>query len=46
MRLTVLSVAYPLAPTGPHAVGGAEQVLTHLDGALTRAGQRSIVVAC
>jgi hypothetical protein len=46
MTLTVLSVAYPLAPTGPDAVGGAEQVLTHLDAALLRAGHRSIVVAC
>ena len=46
MKLTVLSVAYPLAPVGPDAVGGAEQVLTHLDWALTRAGHRSIVVAC
>jgi glycosyltransferase involved in cell wall biosynthesis len=46
MRLTVLSVAYPLAPAGPDAVGGAEQVLTYLDAALTRAGHRSIVVAC
>jgi glycosyltransferase involved in cell wall biosynthesis len=45
-KLTVLSVAYPLAPLGPDAVGGAEQVLTHLDLALTRAGHRSIVVAC
>ena len=46
MRLTVLSVAYPLAPAGPDAVGGAEQVLAHLDTALMRAGHRSIVVAC
>src|ERR1043166_436111 len=46
MKLTVLSVAYPLAPVGPDAVGGAEQVLTHLDFALVRAGHRSIVVAC
>jgi glycosyltransferase involved in cell wall biosynthesis len=46
MRLSVLSVAYPLAPVGPDAVGGAEQVLSHLDAALIRAGQRSIVVAC
>jgi glycosyltransferase involved in cell wall biosynthesis len=44
--LTVLSVAYPLAPVGPDAVGGAEQVLTHLDGALVRSGHTSIVVAC
>ncbi len=42
----MLSVAYPLAPVGPDAVGGAEQVLTHLDAALARAGHRSIVIAC
>jgi hypothetical protein len=42
----VLSVAYPLAPTGPDAVGGAEQVLTALDEALVAAGHRSIVIAC
>lgn len=46
MGLTVLNVAYPLAPVGNDAVGGAEQVLTHLDRALVRAGHRSIVVAC
>lgn len=46
MTLTVLSVAYPLAPVGPDAVGGAEQVLTMLDRALVQAGHRSIVVAC
>ena len=45
MSLTVLSVAYPLAPVGPDAVGGAEQVLTRLDRALVEAGHRSIVVA-
>lgn len=44
-RLTVLNVAYPFAPVGPDAVGGAEQVLTQLDLALTRAGHRSLVVA-
>ena len=44
--LTVLSVAYPLAPVGPDAVGGAEQVLAAIDRALTAAGHRSIVVAC
>ncbi len=43
--LTVLSVAYPFAPIGPDAVGGAEQVLSHLDAALVVAGHRSIVVA-
>ena len=45
MKLTVLSVAYPFAPVGPDAVGGAEQVLSHLDFALARAGHHSIVVA-
>lgn len=45
-RLTVLSVAYALAPAGPDAVGGAEQVLSALDHALVAAGHRSIVVAC
>ncbi|MDQ4136112.1 MAG: glycosyltransferase family 4 protein [Pseudomonadota bacterium] len=45
MTLTVLSVAYPLAPVGPDAVGGAEQVLTQLDQALVAMGHRSIVVA-
>lgn len=44
-RLTVVSVAYALAPVGPDAVGGAEQVLTALDAALVGAGHRSIVVA-
>jgi glycosyltransferase involved in cell wall biosynthesis len=46
VRLTVLSVAYPLAPVGPDAVGGAEQVLAQLDRALVDAGHRSIVIAC
>lgn len=45
MSLTILSVAYPLAPVGPDAVGGAEQVLSTLDYALVAAGHRSIVVA-
>lgn len=46
MKLTVLSVAYPFAPVGPDAVGGAEQVLAQLDAALVNAGHRSVVVAC
>ncbi len=45
-RLTVLLVGYPLAPVGPDAVGGSEQVLSVLDRALTAAGHRSLVVAC
>ena len=44
--LTVLSIAYPLAPVGPDCVGGAEQVLSALDAALTAAGHRSVVIAC
>ncbi|WFP62181.1 glycosyltransferase [Mesorhizobium sp. WSM4904] len=46
MTLTVLNVAYPLAPVGLDAVGGAEQVLSCLDRALVQQGHRSIVVAC
>jgi glycosyltransferase involved in cell wall biosynthesis len=42
--LTILSVAYPFAPVGPDAVGGAEQILSRLDHALTRAGHQSIVL--
>ncbi|OAS27289.1 glycosyltransferase [Methylobacterium platani] len=43
--LTILAVAYPFAPVGPDAVGGAEQVLARLDAALAAAGHRSVVVA-
>ncbi len=45
MSLTVLQVAYPFAPVGPDAVGGAEQVLSRLDMALVARGHRSIVIA-
>jgi glycosyltransferase involved in cell wall biosynthesis len=44
MPLTVLGVGYSLAPVGPNAVGGAEQVLSAIDRALVAAGHRSIVV--
>lgn len=44
--LTILQVAYPLAPVGPDAAGGAEQILFHLDAELTARGHRSIVLAC
>jgi glycosyltransferase involved in cell wall biosynthesis len=44
--LTVLGVAYPLAPVGSAAGGGAEQVLAAIDAALVRQGHRSLVVAC
>lgn len=43
--LTVLSVAYPFAPLGFDAAGGAEQILTMLDLALVERGHRSIVIA-
>jgi glycosyltransferase involved in cell wall biosynthesis len=45
VTLTVLNVAYPFAPVGPDAVGGAEQIVAQLDAALVAAGHRSIVVA-
>src|SRR5947208_2398446 len=45
MKLTVLSVAFPFAPVGPDAVGGAEQVLYRLDSTLVATGHRSIVIA-
>jgi glycosyltransferase involved in cell wall biosynthesis len=45
MPLTVLNVAFPFAPVGPFAVGGAEQVLTWIDAALVTAGHHSIVLA-
>jgi CelD/BcsL family acetyltransferase involved in cellulose biosynthesis/glycosyltransferase involved in cell wall biosynthesis len=44
--LTILSVAYPLAPASADAVGGAEQILAALDEAIVAAGHRSLVVAC
>jgi glycosyltransferase involved in cell wall biosynthesis len=46
MSLTVLSVAYPFAPVGADAAGGAEQVLSLVDEALVRLGHRSVVIAC
>lgn len=46
MRLNVLSVGYPLAPVGPDAAGGSEQILTLLDRELVRRGDTSVVVAC
>src|SRR4051794_8098622 len=46
MKITVLSVAYPLAPVGMDSVGGAEQVLAALDECLTLQGHHSIVIAC
>lgn len=45
MKLTVLNVTYPLTPVGPNGVGGAEQVLTQLDTALTKVRHHSTVIA-
>ena len=45
MTLTVLSIAYALAPVAPDTAGGAEQVLLELDRALVRTGHHSLVVA-
>jgi glycosyltransferase involved in cell wall biosynthesis len=45
-NLSVLSIAFPFAPVGPAAVGGAEQILTWLDRALVSAGHTSLVIAC
>lgn len=44
-RLSILSVAYPLAPVTPDSAGGAEQVLWTLDAGLCSAGHRSVVIA-
>lgn len=44
-RLTILSVSYPLAPVGPDAVGGVEQIIHLLDRELVALGHRSIVIA-
>jgi hypothetical protein len=45
LKLTILSVAYPFAPVGPDAVGGAEQVLSQVERAAVDAGHRSLVIA-
>ncbi len=46
MRLTVLNVAYPFAPVGIDAIGGAEQVVCALDQGIVRAGHHSLLIAC
>ncbi len=45
MTLTVLSVAYPMAPVSRNTAGGAEQILAALDHALVASGHRSLVIA-
>ena len=44
--LTILSVAFPMAPVSADAVGGAEQILSEIDKGLADRGHRSFVVAC
>src|SRR3954464_15154391 len=46
VSLTILQVAFPFAPVGPDAVGGAEQVLGLIERGLLRFGHRAVVVAC
>ncbi len=46
MAVTILSVAFPFAPVGPAAVGGAEMILTALEADLVQRGFRSLVLAC
>jgi len=46
VTLTVLQVAFPFAPVGPDAVGGAEQVLSLIERSLHRFGHRAVVAAC
>lgn len=41
----ILSVAFPYAPVGPQAVGGAEVICTEVEAALPGMGFRSVVVA-
>lgn len=45
MRLTIVSVAFPLTPVAPDSVGGAEQILLAIDRGLVKRGHRSIVIA-
>ncbi len=44
-RPTLLTVAFPYAPLGPAAVGGAEVICSQLEAALPQAGFASVVVA-
>lgn len=43
--LRILQVAYSLAPVGPDAVGGSEQVLYHLERGLAARGFETLVIA-
>ncbi|MGI4826668.1 MAG: glycosyltransferase, partial [Janthinobacterium lividum] len=41
----ILSIAYPYAPIGSNAVGGAEVILSQIEAALPSLGLQSVVVA-
>ena len=45
MKMRVLSVAFPFARVSADPVGGAEQVLAHLDRHLVEQGHDSVVIA-
>jgi len=45
MPLTILSVAYPMMPVGPHANGGAEQILFLVERGIVESGHRSVVIS-
>jgi hypothetical protein len=46
VKLTILNVSCPFAHVSCDAVGGAEQIVAHLDNAICEAGHHSIVLAC
>lgn len=43
--MRILSVAFPFAPVSDDPVGGAEQVLAHIDRHLVERGHESVVIA-
>jgi hypothetical protein len=43
--LTIVSVAYPLAPVSLDVAGGSEQILAQLDRGLVDAGHSSVIIA-
>jgi glycosyltransferase involved in cell wall biosynthesis len=45
MPLTILSVAFPMMPVGPHASGGSEQILFLVEKGIVELGNRSVVIS-
>lgn len=45
MSLTILSIAYPMMPVGPHASGGSEQILFLVEKGIVESGHRSVVIS-